>query len=294
MIKSMTGFGRGEYTGGGRRITAEIKTVNHRYADISVKMPRRYSFAEERIKSIVKDTVRRGKAEVSIMVENLTESDVCVSLNMPLAEQYVSNLRKLKETCGLEGDVDVALVSSMPDVLRTVPATGDEEAVTGAICEAVGAAVQHLDEMRAVEGEKLAEDLRMRGHVIRELVKVIDERAPLVAEEYRKKLDDRINEILEGNVELPEERILTEVAIFADKSNITEELVRLDSHMKQLDSILAGESGPIGKKLDFLVQEMNREANTIGSKANDLEITGYMLDAKSEIEKIREQVQNIE
>lgn len=294
MIKSMTGFGRGEYFDGVRRIVAEIKTVNHRYADVSVKMPKRYSFAEEKIKALVKRTVKRGKVEVSIIVENITESDISVSLNMPVAKQYIDNLNMLKEECGLDGKIDVKLVASMPDVLKVIPDTEDEEAVAKAICEAVGEAAAKLDEMRAIEGEKLAEDLRMRGKTVRNLVSQINERAPLVAEEYREKLLERISELVEDKVDLPEERILTEAAIFADKSNITEELVRLDSHMKQLDMILSGENGSIGKKLDFLVQEMNREANTIGSKANDLEITGHMLDAKSEIEKIREQVQNIE
>ncbi|MDD6190330.1 MAG: YicC family protein [Firmicutes bacterium] len=294
MIKSMTGFGRGEYSDGKRRIVAEIKTVNHRYADINIKMPRRYLFAEERIKGIVKETVKRGKAEVSIIVENITESDVCVNLNIPVAEQYIENLRTLKETYSLSGEVDLKLVSMMPDVLKAVPDPGDEEEITAAICRAVEEASHKLDEMRKIEGEKLAEDLSMRGNIVRDIVSEIDKRAPKVVVEYVEKFETRIRELIEDKVDIPEERILTEAAIFADKSNITEELVRLDSHMKQLEMILRGEKGPIGKKLDFLVQEMNRETNTIGSKSNDLEITGYMLDAKSEIEKIREQVQNIE
>lgn len=295
MIRSMTGFGRGEYSDGKRNVICEIRTVNHRYADISVKMPKRYSFAEEKIKALIKERVRRGKVEVSIIVENLTEGDITIRLNSPVAQQYIENLKELKERYGLTGEIDLKLVSSMPDVLKAIPDVEDEEEVTAVICESVKAAVSRLDEMRTTEGAKLAEDLLMRGELIREIVKKIEKRAPLVAEEYREKLEARIRELVEDKVDIPADRILVEAAVFADKVNITEELVRLDSHMIQLKAFLteSGE-GTVGKKLDFLVQEMNREANTIGSKANDLEITSLMLETKSEIEKIREQVQNIE
>ena len=295
MIRSMTGFGRGEYSDGKRNVICEIRTVNHRYADISVKMPKRYSFAEEKIKALIKERVRRGKVEVSIIVENLTEGDITIRLNSPVAQQYIENLKELKERYGLTGEIDLKLVSSMPDVLKAIPDVEDEEEVTAVICESVKAAVSRLDEMRTTEGAKLAEDLLMRGELIREIVKKIEKRAPLVAEEYREKLEARIRELVEDKVDIPADRILVEAAVFADKANITEELVRLDSHMIQLKAFLteSGE-GTVGKKLDFLVQEMNREANTIGSKANDITITNYMLEIKSEIEKIREQVQNIE
>ena len=295
MIRSMTGFGRGEYSDGKRNVICEIRTVNHRYADISVKMPKRYSFAEEKIKALIKERVRRGKVEVSIIVENLTEGDITIRLNSPVAQQYIENLKELKERYGLTGEIDLKLVSSMPDVLKAIPDVEDEEEVTAVICESVKAAVSRLDEMRTTEGAKLAEDLLMRGELIREIVKKIEKRAPLVAEEYREKQEARIRELVEDKVDIPADRILVEAAVFADKANITEELVRLDSHMIQLKTFLteSGE-GTVGKKLDFLVQEMNREANTIGSKANDLEITSLMLETKSEIEKIREQVQNIE
>lgn len=294
MIKSMTGFGRGEFTDGKRNVTAEIRTVNHRYADITVKMPKRYSFAEEAVKNIVKQKIRRGKAEVSIIMENLSEADVTVRLNTPVAEQYLQNLKQLQEEFGLAGEIDIRLLSSMPDVLRAIPDVEDEDEITSVITEAVTRATEANDAMRQTEGQRLAEDLLHRGDLIRGIVEKIGTRAPLVAQEYVRKLNDRISELLDGAAEIPEDRILTEAAIFADKANITEELVRLDSHMKQLKEILTGADGPVGKKLDFLVQEMNREANTIGSKANDLEITSWMLEAKSEIEKIREQVQNIE
>ncbi|MBQ9015369.1 MAG: YicC family protein [Firmicutes bacterium] len=294
MVKSMTGFGRGEYTDDKRSVTAEIRTVNHRYADITVKMPKRYSFAEETVKSIVKEKIRRGKAEVSIIFENLSEADVTVRLNTPVAEQYLRNLQQLQQSYGLAGEIDVQMLASMPDVLRAIPDVEDEEEITAAISEAARQAAAANDAMRQTEGKRLAEDLLARGELVRSIVEKIAVRAPQVAQEYVQKLNDRIAELLDGAAEIPADRILTEAAIFADKANITEELVRLDSHMKQLAQILNGSEGPVGKKLDFLVQEMNREANTIGSKANDLEITSLMLEAKSEIEKIREQVQNIE
>ena len=294
MIKSMTGFGRGEFSDGKRNVIAEIKTVNHRYADISVKMPKRYSFAEEKIKSLIKEKVKRGKAEVSIIVENLTEEDTTVKLNTLVAGQYVNNLKELKEAYGLTGEIDIKLVATMPDVLKAVPDVENEDEAAAVIFEAVKMAVSNLDAMREVEGAKLADDLLMRGQLIRDIVRKIDARAPMVAREYTLKLQNRIKDLLGDQVDIPEDRILVEAAVFADKANITEELVRLDSHMNQLKTILTASSEPVGKKLDFLVQEMNRESNTIGSKANDMEITSLMLETKSEIEKIREQVQNIE
>ena len=294
MVKSMTGFGRGEYSDGKRNVTAEIRTVNHRYADITVKMPKRYSFAEEAVKNIVKQKIRRGKAEVSIIFETLTEADITVRLNEPVADQYLHNLQQMREKYGLSGDIDLQLLSSMPDVLKAIPDVDDEDEIRAVIEEAVRRAADANDAMRTVEGQRLAEDLLQRGELIREYVDKIGTRAPLVAQEYVQKLRDRIGELLEGAVEIPEERILTEAAIFADKANITEELVRLDSHMKQLHQILTSSEGPIGKKLDFLVQEMNRETNTIGSKAQDVAIARKVVAMKAEIEKIREQIQNIE
>ncbi|MBQ9708179.1 MAG: YicC family protein [Firmicutes bacterium] len=294
MIKSMTGFGRGEFSDGKRNVTAEIKTVNHRYADIYVKMPKRYSFAEEKVKALLKEKVKRGKAEVNIIIENLTEEDTTIKLNTIVAGQYVENLKILQQEYGLTGDISLELVANLPDVLKAVPDVENEEEVSAVISGAVAEAAKALDEMRAVEGAKLADDLLKRGEIIRELVKKIDERAPQVAEEYVNKLTGRIADLIGGQVEIPQDRILVEAAVFANKANITEELVRLDSHMQQLRTILTESTGPVGKKLDFLVQEMNREANTIGSKANDMQITSLMLETKSEIEKIREQVQNIE
>lgn len=294
MIKSMTGFGRGEHSDGKRNITVELKSVNHRYGDISVKMPRRYSFAEEMIKSTVKQTVRRGKVDVSIIVENLTEDDVTVKLNTMVAKQYVKNLSELQTAFDLQGDVTLQFLAALPDVMKAVPDVEDEEEICKAIQVPLEQAIKNLDQMRTVEGQKLSEDLLMRGDLIRGFVKQIEDRSPQVTAAYSEKLRERIKELIGNNVTVPEDRILLEAAIFADKCSITEELVRLDSHMIQLKSIIDKSNQPTGKKLDFLVQEMNREANTIGSKANDIEITSLMLEIKSEIEKIREQVQNIE
>ncbi len=294
MVKSMTGFGRGEYNDGKRNIIVEIKAVNHRYSDISVRMPRRYSFAEERLKAIVKDTARRGKIEISIMVENLTENDTNIKLNTMVAKQYYENLLTLKQELDIVGDVTLQYISSLPDVLKSIPDLEDEEEIYECLAKPTRDAAQRLKEMREVEGKKLGQDMMDRGGVIQEIVKDIERKSPELVKIYQEKLFQRIKELTEDAIDIPEDRILLEAAVFADKSNVTEELVRLASHIEQMNKIIAKEGEPEGKKLDFLVQEMNREANTIGSKANALEITAKVLDLKSEIEKIREQVQNIE
>ena len=294
MIKSMTGFGRSEYSDGKRNITVEIKSINHRYSDISVKMPRRYGFAEDKVKNIVKSRLRRGKIDVSIMVENITENDINIKLNEPIARQYYENLKTLQSTFELCGDISLRLLATMPDVMKAIPDVDDEEEITGAILIPVEEAAANLENMRTIEGEKLAEDLLIKGENIKTLLDKIAERAPLVVVDYTAKLRERIAELLAGSAVVPEDRILTEAAIFADKCAIDEEITRLNSHLLQLKKIIGSDNEAEGKKLDFLVQEMNREANTIGSKANDITITNYMLEIKSEIEKIREQVQNIE
>ncbi len=294
MIKSMTGFGRSEYSDGKRNITVEIKSVNHRYSDISVKMPRRYGFAEDKVKNIVKSRLRRGKIDVSIMVENITENDINIKLNEPIARQYYENLKTLQSTFELCGDISLRLLATMPDVMKAIPDVDDEEEITGAILIPVEEAAANLENMRTIEGEKLAEDLLIKDENIKTLLDKIAERAPLVVVDYTAKLRERIAELLAGSAVVPEDRILTEAAIFADKCAIDEEITRLNSHLLQLKKIIGSDNEAEGKKLDFLVQEMNREANTIGSKANDITITNYMLEIKSEIEKIREQVQNIE
>lgn len=294
MIKSMTGFGRSEYNDGKRNITVEIKSVNHRYSDISVKMPRRYGFAEDKIKAAIKEKLRRGKVDVSVMVENITENDINIKLNQPIAKQYYENLKVLQQDFQLSGDISLQLLATMPDVMKAIADVDDEDEITKAILIPVNQAADDLETMRRTEGEKLAADLKEKGKNIKTILDQIEERAPSVVKDYTVRLKERIIELLDGNATMPEERILTEAAIFADKSSIDEEITRLNSHLDQLEKILTSGGDTQGKKLDFLVQEMNREANTIGSKANDIIITNHMLEIKSEIEKIREQVQNIE
>lgn len=296
MIRSMTGFGRGEYIDDVRKITVEIKAVNHRYCDIFIKMPRKYSFAEEKIKAVIKNRISRGKVEVSVSVDNFGVSDADVRLDKDLAGKYLKALNELSETFEI-GDLvgpSLSLIARMPDVIRTAPAEEDEDEMLRCLLDATGKAADNICEMREVEGQKLAEDIYKRADIISDIRSRIEKRAPELEMEYAAKFRARIEELLDGVYEVPEERVALEAAIFADKANITEELVRLDSHIMQLREFLKGKEDSIGKKIDFLIQEMNREANTIGSKSNDKEITSMMLDLKAEIEKIREQVQNIE
>lgn len=296
MVKSMTGYGRGEYIDEKKSITVEIKAVNHRYCDVYVKMPRRYSFAEERIKSDVRDALKRGKIEVLVTVDSFGESESDIRLNEDVARKYYRALKALEETFELDqkGGVTLSMLAGMPDVIKAVPAEEDEEALLHSLGVATEIALQNIINMRAAEGERLAKDILMRADIIEEIKDKIKERAPEIGKEYADKFRERVNELLEGKLEVPEERVLVEAAVFADKANITEELVRLESHIQQLRNFFDTEEETVGKKIDFLIQEMNREANTIGSKSNDTEITSWMLDLKAEIEKIREQVQNIE
>ena len=296
MIKSMTGFGRGEYVDDVRKVTVEIRAVNHRYCDIYIKMPRKYSFAEEKIKSVIKNRMSRGKIEVSVSVDNFGVSDADVRLDKDLAGKYMKALNELSETFEI-GELtgpSLSLLAKMPDVIRTAPAEEDEEVMLACLLDATDKAVDDICSMRETEGAKLVEDISMRADIIADIRSRIEERAPQLEKEYAAKFRARIEELLDGVYEVPEERVALEAAVFADKANITEELVRLDSHVMQLTEFLKGQEDSIGKKIDFLIQEMNREANTIGSKSNDKEITSMMLDLKAEIDKIREQVQNIE
>ncbi len=297
MIRSMTGFGRGEYSDEISKVTVEIRSVNHRYLDIFVKMPRRYSFAEDTIKSAIKERVHRGKVEVSVSVDNIGKSDSDVRLDKELAERYYNVLSELRDSFdfGEESRVSLSLIAKMPDVIVTTPAAEDEEAMVKRLLGATSKALDDFCSMREAEGEKLAADLSARADTIQEIRDRIDKRAPEIEKEYAAKFKARVEEILGGVYEVPEERVALEAAIFADKANITEELVRLGSHISQLRKFLQSDGKEaIGKKIDFLIQEMNREANTIGSKSNDREITSSMLELKAEIEKVREQVQNIE
>lgn len=297
MIRSMTGYGRGEYQDEVRNITVEIRAVNHRYCDIYVKMPRRYSFAEEKLKAAIKKGLSRGKIEVSVSVDNFGTSDTDIRLDTALAKRYYAVLNELSDTLdfGLfEDQISLGLIAKMPDVIKGVSAEEDEDAMLAALLAATDKAIASITTMRETEGQKLVEDISMRADIIADIRSKIEVRAPELEKEYAAKFKSRIEELLDGVAEVPDERVALEAAIFADKANITEELVRLGSHIDQLRKFLKGEEDSIGKKIDFLIQEMNREANTIGSKSNDKEITSYMLQLKAEIEKIREQVQNIE
>ena len=296
MVKSMTGYGKGIYSGEQRSITVEVKAVNHRYCDITVKMPRKYSFAEEKIKAAAKEVLKRGKVEIGVSIDNFGKSETDVNINLDAAKRYYDALTELGQNFNLAGDgqVPLSLLAGMTDVLTTAPATEDEEAFERELLAALKEALKEISAMRSVEGEKLALDILKRADIIENTKNLITERAPKIEREYKERLQVRITELLDGSVEIPEERLALEAAIFADKANITEEIVRLGSHIDQLRSFINSDEEAVGKKIDFLVQEMNREANTIGSKANDLHITEIMLRIKAEVEKIREQVQNIE
>ena len=296
MVRSMTGYGRGIYSDNQRSITVEVKAVNHRYCDITVKIPRKYSFAEEKIKAAAKEVMRRGKIEIGVSIDNFGKSETDVNLNLEVAKRYYDALTRLGQSFELSGDgqVPLSLLAGMTDVLITVPAADDEEEFTRELMAALKEALEGISVMRTVEGEKLALDILKRADIIENTKNLIAERAPKIEREYKEKLKARITELLDGSVEVPEDRLALEAAIFADKANITEEIVRLGSHIDQLRTFINGDEETVGKKIDLLVQEMNREANTIGSKSNDMDITSWMLELKAEIEKIREQVQNIE
>jgi uncharacterized protein (TIGR00255 family) len=324
MIRSMTGFGRGEASDGARTASVEIRSVNHRYGEISVKLPRRYAFAEDAVKRAARMGISRGKTDISVSITSVAEEDVSVAVNEAAAKQYFRCLRDLQKSFDVSGDISLELLAGMPDVF--MPAAGgiDEESALAVILDAAEAALSDMNRMREAEGGGLAADMTARAEKIEALVCLIEEKSEGLPAAYAEKLNVRITELLEKSAVagLTEDRIALEAAVFADKSDVTEEVVRLRSHTAQLKAMLAADGGAgsgagvgvgagagssasakagadggadaVGKKLDFLVQEMNREANTIGSKANDIEITKIMLDIKSEVEKIREQVQNIE
>lgn len=289
---SMTGFGRGEYKNGGIELTVEIKTVNNRYLDVSVKCPRIFSAQEDGVRTTLREKLTRGHADVFISFSDKREREKTLRLDEACAKAYVSAAERVKQLFpNIADDVSVTSVLRFNDVIRTEDVSAaDEELLTALNC-ALDGAIAKLNAMRAVEGKKLEDDMLSRMKVIENLVKNIQKRAPLVVENYREKLETKMKKILEG-VEVDEGRLLTEAALFADKSNIDEELTRLHSHISQFREIC--KEPLVGRKLDFLVQEFNREANTICSKSNDIEITRLGLALKNEIEKVREQVQNVE
>jgi uncharacterized protein (TIGR00255 family) len=289
----MTGFGRGEGKDNERQFIVEVKSVNHRYNDIVIRMPKRFTYLEDKLKNLVKDYIKRGRVEVYITLENIGDIDTKISVNTLVAEQYIDCLKKIRDEFNVIDDITVSLVSKFSDVIKVEPKEEDEDAIWSCLQNATAKALDLLVKMRMAEGIKLAEDINNRCEYIAEIVEKIENRSPKVVLEYKEKLKDRIHELLEDSVEVDENRLSMEIAVIADKCSITEEIVRLNSHVDQLKKTLQ-ESHTVGRKLDFLIQEMNREINTIGSKSNDLEITNYVVDIKSELEKIREQVQNIE
>ncbi len=292
MIKSMTGFGRGEYAQDGKEFTVEIKTVNHRYTDVFIKMPRQIGFLEEKVRELVGKAISRGKIDVFITYYNYSDDSKCVTFDEALAKTYISAVEALRDKFGLKDDISVSLISKYPDVLKVEQAEEDEEVLWSMLRVAVDNALASLVKMRQNEGEGLKNVLLERATYIEGVISEISKRAPEVPREYKMKLEARIKDLLEQQT-FDENRIVTEVAVFADRCSIDEELVRLASHIGQVREALSM-SQPVGRKLDFLIQEMNREINTIGSKANDLTITKHVVEIKSEIEKIREQIQNIE
>jgi len=288
----MTGYGRAEDTFNGCTITVELRSVNNRYLDCNIRIPRLYLFAEDAIKSRVQGVISRGKVDVFVTLDSAGAEKVQVSVNKPVADGYYAALKRLAEDYGLEGEVSVSLLSRFPEVLLAEKAEEDVEEMAGDICSVLDRALADFDRMRTREGERLKEDILSRASVIEEKVAVVEKRSPQTVAEYRSRLEARMNEVL-SNTQLDPARILTEAAIFADKVAVDEETVRLRSHIGQLREMLS-KGGATGRKLDFLIQEFNREANTIGSKCSDIEIAGQVVDIKAEIEKIREQVQNIE
>ncbi|HIY78733.1 MAG TPA: YicC family protein [Candidatus Borkfalkia excrementavium] len=289
---SMTGYGKGEYREGGIELTAEIKTVNNRYLDIAVKSPKVFNAYEEVIRAEVRKKLSRGHADIFINFVDKREKPKNLYVDSPAAQGWYDAARRLKEMFpGLSDDFTLTALIKCPDVVRQEEVQGADEELVGALKSALATALDNLNAMRLKEGTKLSEDMLSRMDEIERLVSKIRTRAPLVAAEYRKRAEERMKEILEG-VDYDEARLLTEVAVFADKSNIDEELTRLGSHILQFRAICKEER--VGRKLDFLVQEFNREANTVCSKSNDLAVTDAALALKSEIEKVREQVQNVE
>ena len=292
MIKSMTGFGRSELVKEDRKITVEMKSVNHRYLDVNMKMPKKLNFFEAAIRNELKNYIQRGKVDIFISYEDYTETNICVKYNKELAAEYMKYLEQMAEDFSLDNDVRVSALSRYPEVLSMEEQTIDEEELWIMLSEAIGKAAEGFVESRIKEGENLKEDLigKLDGMLVH--VEYITERSPEIITQYRSKLEDKVKELL-GDAQTDESRLLMEVTIFADKVCVDEELVRLRSHIETMKENLQ-KGGSIGRKLDFIAQEMNREANTILSKANDLEISNRAIELKTEIEKVREQIQNIE
>lgn len=292
MLKSMTGYGRNEEIAGAKKITVEIKSVNHRFSDYNIKVPRQYGFLEDLVRKKLSGAIARGKVDVYVSIEAYEEADKTISINKELAENYISALHSLAEDYGLRDDISVSTVAAFSDIFRAEPKRDDEEELWQLVSGVMDPALEAFTAMREREGGRIEADLRARIDYMRSLAEKIDERSPQTVSEYREKLYAKLKELLEDR-DVDDARVLTEVAVFADKVAVNEETVRLASHYNEFNGIMDG-SEPAGRRLDFLIQEINREVNTIGSKASDIEIAKLVVTLKGEIEKLREQVQNIE
>jgi uncharacterized protein (TIGR00255 family) len=292
LIKSMTGYGRAVEMVNGREFTVELRSVNNRYLDCSVRLPRMLSFAEDAVKQAVKASVSRGKVDVFISVRSESGDETVISLNKTVLEGYLAAMRQMVTEYGVKDDISAAALSRLPEVMTVEKPEVDEEQLLSDLMYAVGKALEGYDTMRCTEGAALDHDLRSRGNTILELVSQVEQGNAQTVIDYRTRLENKLREVLE-NTAIDESRILTEAAIFADKVAVDEETVRLRSHLQQMNTMLDG-GGAVGRKLDFLLQEMNREANTIGSKCTDVRLARIVVDIKAELEKIREQTQNIE
>lgn len=292
MIRSMTGFGRFEAVTPEHKITAEMKAVNHRYLDLSIKMPKKFNYFEAGIRSLLKNYIQRGKVDVFISYEDYTEEKLCLKYNGTLASEYMGYFAKMQEQFGIENDIKVSMLAQMPEVLSMEQVPEDEEQIWKLLSEALEEAAKKFVDSRVQEGERLKADMLGKLAYMEGLVDFIEERSPVILQEYRTKLEERVKEFLENSL-IDEGRIAAEVTIYADKICVDEELVRLRSHIHATRKELE-DGGSVGRKLDFIAQEMNREANTILSKSGDLEISDRAIALKTEIEKVREQIQNIE
>ena len=292
MIKSMTGYGRAVETVNGREFTVEIRSVNNRYLDCSVRLPRNLAFCEDAVKQAVKASISRGKTEVCVTLRTESGEEVKISLNKPVVEGYLEAMGQMVKEYGVQDDISVSVLSRLPDVFAVEKPQVGEEQLQKYLLGVVSQALAGFDAMRTAEGKAMAEDLRSRGQTILHLVEQVEAGNGQTVADYRARLEAKLREVLE-NTAIDEGRILTEAAIFADKVAVDEETVRLRSHLSQMNTMLEG-GGAVGRKLDFLLQEMNREANTIGSKCTDVRLARVVVDIKAELEKIREQTQNIE
>ncbi len=292
MIKSMTGYGRGQLNINGRDILVEIRSVNNRYYDFNARLPRVYGYLEEKLKTFIQGSISRGKVEVSVSVFNNENKEQEIEVNREVAKGYIDALRDVNGELGLDDDLTLSCVARFPDVFNVRKVIEDEDFIWSMVKQAADTALEKFIAMRETEGERMKADIISRLDYILGLVEKVEEQSPKTVENYRNKLYSKMSDILEGK-NIDESRILMEAAIFSEKIAVDEETVRLRSHIAQFRELLSS-SEPVGRKLDFLVQEMNREANTTGSKAQDIEVTRIVVDIKSEIEKIREQIQNIE